>query len=378
MRKFGLAIDGLRSCDVVTAEGEFLVADERENPELFWGLRGGGGNFGIVTNFTFELRPLDPTVLAGMVAWPMDHAQRVLRFLREFIADAPDEVGLMANLRLAPPLPVVPEPLWGKPIVALIATYAGPVDEGRETLAPIRELPTPAFDTLQPKAYVAHQKMFDPLYPHGRHYYWKSHKLGPLTDELIDVVIAQAARVTSPLSAVPIFSFGGAVARVPEESTAFPHRDASHDINIVGSWLPGHADDADRHIEWVRDFFDALQPYSRGVYVNFTSDDTDQRVREAYNNNQWARLTSLKAKYDPTNFFRFNASIPSPHEPQIGRATGRRGHWGTTALIMLCMGLWVASAVWTRSHNGPTCRGTESSAHRRAPGCCHGHGRVTA
>jgi FAD/FMN-containing dehydrogenase len=128
MRKFGLAIDGLRSCDVVTAEGEFLVADERENPELFWGLRGGGGNFGIVTNFTFELRPLDPTVLAGMVAWPMDHAQRVLRFLREFIADAPDEVGLMANLRLAPPLPVVPEPLWGKPIVALIATYAGPVD----------------------------------------------------------------------------------------------------------------------------------------------------------------------------------------------------------------------------------------------------------
>jgi len=310
MRKFGLAIDGLRSCDVVTAEGEFLVADERENPELFWGLRGGGGNFGIVTNFTFELRPLDPTVLAGMVAWPMDHAQRVLRFLREFIADAPDEVGLMANLRLAPPLPVVPEPLWGKPIVALIATYAGPVDEGRETLAPIRELPTPAFDTLQPKAYVAHQKMFDPLYPHGRHYYWKSHKLGPLTDELIDVVIAQAARVTSPLSAVPIFSFGGAVARVPEESTAFPHRDASHDINIVGSWLPGHADDADRHIEWVRDFFDALQPYSRGVYVNFTSDDTDQRVREAYNNNQWARLTSLKAKYDPTNFFRLNANIP--------------------------------------------------------------------
>jgi FAD/FMN-containing dehydrogenase len=310
MRKFGLAIDALRSCDVVTAGGEFVVANQQDNPDLFWGLRGGGGNFGIVTNFTFQLQPLDPTVLAGMLAWPMDDAPRVLRFLREFIADAPDEVGLMANLRLAPPLPVVPESLWGKPIVALIATYAGPVDEGRDALAPIHELPTPAFDTLQPKPYATHQKMFDPLYPHGRRYYWRSHKLGPLTDEIIDVVVDHAARVTSPLSAVPIFSLGGAVARVPEESTAFPYRDASHDINIVASWLPEEAGDAGRHIEWVRGFFRALEPYSRGVYVNFTSDDANERVRDAYNDQQWARLTALKAKYDPTNFFRMNANIP--------------------------------------------------------------------
>jgi FAD/FMN-containing dehydrogenase len=309
MRKFGLAIDALRSCDVVTAGGEFVVANQQENPELFWGLRGGGGNFGIVTNFTFELRPLGPTVLAGMMAWPMDEAARVLRFLREFIAGAPDEVGLMANLRLAPPLPVVPEGLWGKPIVALIATYAGPVDEGRDALAPIQELPAPAFDTLRPRPYVTHQTMFDPLYPHGRHYYWRSHKLGPLADEIIDVVVDQAARVSSPLSAVPIFSLGGAVARVPEETTAFPYRDASHDINIVASWLPEEAGDAERHIEWVRGFFHALEPYSRGVYVNFTSDDANDRVREAYNDQQWARLTALKAKYDPTNFFRMNANI---------------------------------------------------------------------
>src|SRR5215207_5922319 len=174
MRKFGLAIDGLRSCDVVTADGEFVVADEQENAELFWGLRGGGGNFGIVTSFTFELQPLGPTVLAGMVAWPMDDAPDVLRFLREFIADAPDEVGLMANLRLALPLPVVPEDLHGKPIVALIATYAGPVDEGRDALAPIRELRSPAFDAVAPKPYVTHQRMFDAALPHGRHYYWKS------------------------------------------------------------------------------------------------------------------------------------------------------------------------------------------------------------
>ena len=309
MRKFGLAIDALRSCDVVTAGGEFVVASEQENPELFWGLRGGGGNFGIVTNFTFELRPLGPMVLAGMMAWPMDDAPRVLGFLRDFIADAPDEVGLLATLRLAPPLPVVPESLWGKPIVALTATYAGPIDEGRDALAPIRQLPIPAYDTVQPKPYATHQKMFDALYPHGRHYYWKSHKLGPLTDEIIDVMVGQAAQVTSPLSAVTVFSFGGAVARVPEEATAFPYRDASHDINIVASWLPEEAGDADRHVEWVRGFFRALEPYSRGVYVNFTSDDANDRVRDAYGDRQWARLTALKAKYDPTNFLRMNANI---------------------------------------------------------------------
>jgi FAD/FMN-containing dehydrogenase len=310
MRTFGLAIDGLRSCDVVTAEGEFVVASEQENAELFWGLRGGGGNFGIVTSFSFELRPLGPTVLAGIVAWPMDRAPEVLRFLREFIAEAPDEVGLMANLRLAPALPIVPEDLWGRPIVALIATYAGGVDEGADALAPIRQLPTPALDAVMPKRYVDHQRMFDPAYPHGRHYYWKAHKLGPLTDEIIDVVVDQAARVTSPLSAVPIFCLGGAVARVPEESTAFPYRDASHDLNIVGSWLPEDVGGADRHIDWVRATFRALEPHSRGVYVNFTSDDASERVRVAYTDPQWTRLSALKAKYDPTNFFRMNANIP--------------------------------------------------------------------
>jgi FAD/FMN-containing dehydrogenase len=311
MRKFGLAIDALRSCDVVTADGEFVVASERENPELFWGLRGGGGNFGIVTNFTFELQPLGPIVLAGMLAWSIEDAPDVLRFLREFIADAPDEVGVMANLRLAPPLPVVPKDLHGMPIVALIVTYAGPIDEGRDILAPIQELSTPLVNSLIPKPYVAHQKMFDAALPHGRHYYWKSHKLGPLTDGIIDLVVDQAAQVTSPLSTVPIFCLGGAVARVPEESTAFPHRDAAHDINIVASWLPEAVAEADHHIEWVRGFFHALEPYSRGVYVNFTSDDASQRVRDAYSEQHWARLTDLKAKYDPTNFFRMNANIPA-------------------------------------------------------------------
>lgn len=310
MRKFGLAIDALRSCDVVTADGEFVVANDRENADLFWGLRGGGGNFGIVTNFTFELQPLGPAVLAGIVAWPMDEAHRVLGFLREFLAVAPDEVGVMASLRLAPPLPPFPAELHGKPIVALVVTYAGPIGEGEAILRPIRELAVPAVSAIVPKPYVAHQKMFDAALPHGRHYYWKAHKLGPLTDEIIDVIVEHCAQITSPISSVPIFSFGGAVARVPADATAFPNRDAAHDINIVASWLPDDAGEADRHIDWVRRFFHALEPHSRGVYVNFVSDDATDRIRVAYSDQQWVRLAALKAKYDHTNFFRMNANIP--------------------------------------------------------------------
>ena len=310
MRKCGLSIDALRSCDVVTADGEFLVASEEENAELFWCLRGGGGNFGIVTSFEFNLFPVGPTVLAGMLAWPMDHAPKVLSFLRDFMADAPDEIGMIGNLRLAPPLPVIPEELHGKPIVALVPTYAGAVEDGEKALGALKELGEPAVNTLMPKPYAMHQKAFDAALPHGRHYYWKSHKLGPLADDMIEIIAARAAAITSPLSSMALFTFGGAVARVDEDATAFPYRDAAHDINIVASWLPEQAADADRHMGWVRETFAALEPYSRGVYVNFTSDDAASRVRSAYSDAQWARLTSMKAKYDPTNFFRMNANIP--------------------------------------------------------------------
>jgi FAD/FMN-containing dehydrogenase len=310
MRAFGLSIDALRSCDVVTADGELLVASADVNPDLFWGLRGGGGNFGVVTSFEFDLQPLGPVVLAGLVAWPMDQASTVLAGVRDFLVDAPDEIGVMGNLRLAPPMPFVPEELHGKPIVGLVLTYAGSVEDGEAALGPLRQLGTPAFDVVSPKPYVAHQKMFDPSVPHGNHYYWKSHRTGPLTDEVIDIMVSHAERITSPLSTVGIFSFGGAMARVPEDATAFPHRDASHDINIVGSWLPEQAGDADRHMAWVRGFFDDLAPHSRGVYVNFTSDDAAERVHAAYTDAQWARLTKLKTTYDPTNFFRLNANIP--------------------------------------------------------------------
>ena len=310
MRTFGLSIDNLLSCDVVTADGEFLVASAQENPDLFWGLRGGGGNFGIVTSFELQLHPLGPTVLAGMVMWPMDDAPQVLGFLRDFVAEAPDEVGIMGNLRLAPPLPIVPEEMHGKPIVAIVPMYAGTVEEGEKALEPIRRFGTPVLDTVAPKPYVAHQKMFDPALPHGRHYYRKSHKLGPLTDDVIEIVAQQAERITSPLTTVPVFTQGGAVARVPDDDSAFPNRVAAHDINIVAAWMPDDPD-PERHIEWVRGFFAALEPHSRGVYVNFTSDDSNESVRSrAYSSEQWSRLVALKAKYDPTNVFRLNANIP--------------------------------------------------------------------
>lgn len=308
MRRFGLTIDSLVSCDLTTADAEVLVASADEHPDLFWGLRGGGGNFGVVTSFEYRLHPLGPTVVAGVVAWPMAEAGDVLRFFRDFVAEAPDEVGIMANLRLAPALPLFPEQLHGRPIVALVVCYAGPVDEGAEVLRPLRRFKTPALDSVGPKPYVAHQAMFDPAYPHGRHYYWKSWKLPPLTDSAIDVIVDQAAAITSPLSAIPIFTLGGAVARVDDEVTAFTGRGAAHDINFVASWLPDDPE-PERHKAWARAAWEAMRPFGDGVYVNFMSDEPAPHVQVAYGGRTYARLAALKSKYDPSNVFRFNQNI---------------------------------------------------------------------
>ena len=310
MRAFGLAIDNLISCDVVTASGDYVVASETENADLFWGLRGGGGNFGVVTSFEFKLHQLGPEILAGMVLWPLDQAPKVLPFLREFIANAPDQVGMMGSLRLAPALPAIPEEMHGKPIVAAVLNYAGSVEDGERVFKPVREFNSPSLDGVVPKPYVAHQKMFDAALPFGRHYYWKSHRLPPMSDDIIGIMAEHAGKITSPFSTLGLFCFGGAVARVPADATAFGHRDAAHDLNIVGAWLPDDPE-PERHIAWVRGFFDALEPHSRGVYVNFTSDDTQERVRAAaYGPEKWKRLVALKQKYDPKNFFRLNANIP--------------------------------------------------------------------
>jgi len=309
MRRYGLTIDNLESCDVVSADGELLVASKDEHPDLFWGLRGGGGNFGIVTSFEYQLHPVGPDVLAGLVAWPMEEAAEVLRMFHDFVADAPDEVGIMANLRMAPPLPVFPEELHGKPIVALVVCFAGAIAEGKDVLRPLREFRTPVLDTIAPKPYAAHQALFDPAYPHGRHYYWKAWKLPPLSDAAIDVIVDQASAITSPLSAIPIFTLGGAVGRVDDDATAFTGRTAAHDINFVASWLPDDPE-PERHKAWARRAWEAMQPFSHGVYVNFLADEPLAHVKVAYGDRKYDQLTAVKSKYDPSNFFRFNANIP--------------------------------------------------------------------
>jgi FAD/FMN-containing dehydrogenase len=309
MRRFGLTIDNLLACDLVTADGEYVVASAEENPDLFWGLRGGGGNFGIVTSFKYQLHPLGPTVLAGLLAWPMTQAGEVLRFFRDFVADAPDEVGIMANLRLAPPLPVFPEQLHGQPIIGLIVCYTGPIEDGEKVLRPLRDFKAPILNAVGPKPYLAHQAAFDPAYPHGRHYYWKSWRLPPLSDAGIDVIVEQAMAITSPQSAIPIFTLGGAVARVEDEATAFTGRSAAHDMNIVASWLPDDPE-PERHKAWARTTWEAMRPFAQGVYVNFMSDESTSHVQVAYGDRTYARLAELKSKYDPSNVFRFNHNIP--------------------------------------------------------------------
>jgi FAD/FMN-containing dehydrogenase len=308
MRKYGLTIDSLLSCDIVTADGTFLVASEEENAELFWGLRGGGGNFGVVTSFEFQLHALGPTVLAGMLVYPMAEGREVLRFFRDFIDQAPDEVGILGNLRLAPAVPAIPEELHGEPIVAIVVCYAGDVEEGEKAIRAVQQFREPAFDTVGPKQYVAHQQLFDAAAPHGLHYYWKSQRLPRLSDEMIDIMVEHCSKVTSGLTTVPIFTMGGEVARVNPTTTSYPGRDALHDINISAAWLPDDPE-PDRHIEWVRNFWSALEPHTAGIYVNFMSDEGQDSVASAYGAETYSRLVALKDKYDPSNFFRLNQNI---------------------------------------------------------------------
>ena len=309
MRKHGATVDNLLAADVVTAQGEIVTASEEENPDLFWAIRGGGGNFGIVTSFVYRLHPVGPIVLAGPIFHPFEHAREVLRVYRDFIAAAPDELTTIFELSVAPPLPFLPEDVHGKPIVMIGACYAGSPDEGAEVLRPLKQFGRPIVDLLEPKPYTALQSMFDPLVPHGWHRYWKSVELPPLTDQAIDTLVEQASAPTSPKSYTIVFQLGGALARVGEDETAFSQRDAAHNVNINAVWTEEDPD-AERHIAWARDFFDAMQPHAGGrVYVNFLGEEGGNRVRQAYGARNYERLVELKRAYDPTNFFRLNQNI---------------------------------------------------------------------
>ena len=293
---------------MITADGEFVKASSSENPDLFWGIRGAGSNFGIVTAFEFRLNPVGPTVLAGPIFWPMEESANVLRFYRDWITDVPDELTTVVVHRRMPALPAIPVELHGKPVVTVISRYAGPVEDGEAVIRPMRQFGSPILDLCMPKPFVAHQAMFDPSFPRGRWYYFRSADVAELTDSVIDVVAERAPQMTSPLTAFPIFQLGGAIRRVGDDETAFNGRSAGHTININAATASAAGFDEER--EWSRSFWTALLPYQSSVYVNFLMDEGQERIRQAYGPARYDRLKALKRKYDPDNFFRINQNIP--------------------------------------------------------------------
>jgi FAD/FMN-containing dehydrogenase len=307
MRKYGLTIDQLVSVDMVTADGEFLQASEHQNADLFWGVRGGGGNFGVVTEFEFRLNPLGPEVFAGPVFWAVEDAPKVLQFYRDWIADCPDELMTIVVQRRAPALPVVPPDLVGKLVIAVAACYAGTIEDGEKVLRPLKSFGSPVLDLCMPKPFLAHQGMFDPSFRHGCWYYVRSCDVAELNDEVIDVVVEHGEQITSPITSVALWQMGGAVARVDESETAFHGRNAGFTFNINGNSESAAGFDAER--EWARRYWSALEPHHTSVYVNFLMEEGDDRVRQAYGAEKFERLKVLKRTYDPTNFFRLNQNI---------------------------------------------------------------------
>jgi FAD/FMN-containing dehydrogenase len=308
MRKHGLSIDQLISVDLVTAQGEFMQASAERNADLFWAVRGGGGNFGIITEFEFGCVPLGPQVIAGPVFWPMTQAPEVLRFYRDWIAEAPDELMTIVINRKAPPLPFVPSELHGKPVVVVASCWAGDIEEGERFIRPLKAFGSPVLDACVPKPFLTHQAMFDPSFPKGRWYYFKSCDVAELSDDIIDITVEHCLKISSPLTSFPIWQRGGAVSRVGEDQTAFSGRSAGFTYNIGASTetTEGFAEER----EWVRDFWSALRPWHEGVYVNFLGNEGVERVRQSYGSEKYDRLQALKRTYDPDNFFRLNQNIP--------------------------------------------------------------------
>jgi len=306
-RKFGLAADNLISADVVTAEGELVRANIAENTDLFWSLRGGGANFGVVSSFEFRLHPVGPMVMAGLIVHPFARAKELLTGYRDVAAKAPDELTVWVVLRQAPPLPFLPAEVHGKEIVAFAVCYTGEENESKRALEPLRALGEPIADVIGMQPYAAWQTAFDPLLTPGAYNYWKSHNFVELNDGLLDALTSHTTSLPTGECEIFIGQLGGATSRVAVDATAFPHRDARFVMNVHTRWRD-HADD-ERAISWARKLFNQTAPYATGgVYVNFMPDDETDRVAGAYGPN-YARLAALKAKYDPGNLFRLNQNV---------------------------------------------------------------------
>jgi FAD/FMN-containing dehydrogenase len=306
-RKYGMTIDNLLSADVVMADGSQLHASETENADLFWGLRGGGGNFGIVTSFEFQLHPVGPGVLSGLIVFPFSQAKSVITQFARFTETMPDELTVWMITRKAPPLPFLAEEVHGKEIVALAVCYAGNPAEGEKLILPLRGFGTPHGEHVGVQPYTAWQKAFDPLLTPGVRNYWKSHNLTQLSNGAIDAIIEYAGTLPSPQCEIFIGTIGGQTARVAPEVMAYSSRDANYVMNVHTRWESAAEDE--RCIAWAREFFAKSQPFaSSGAYINFLTEDETERIAFAYGTT-YNRLVALKKKYDPTNLFRMNQNI---------------------------------------------------------------------
>jgi FAD/FMN-containing dehydrogenase len=296
MRTYGLACDNLLSVDLVTADGQFMMASADEHPELFWGLCGAGPNFGVATSFEYRLHPVGP-VLAGRLIYPCAQAKEVFQVFREYSQMAPDELTATFGLRTSPD---------GMPVAAIVLCYSGPIEAAEAVVQPLRRFGPPMADLVRPMAYREVQMLIDPLYPPGLCQYWKSNFLQGLGDDAIDTILAHFATVSSPLTAVVIEHLGGAVGRVGPDETAFDHREAAYDLLITSLWTD--PTESERHVRWTREFWEAMQPFSTGrTYVNYL--DEGRPADAAYGAAKYERLVALKNRYDPTNLFRLNVNV---------------------------------------------------------------------
>lgn len=307
MRTHGLTVDNLVSVDLVTADGEQLHVAADSAPDLFWGLRGGGGNFGIATRLEYRLHPVGPIVLGGPLFFPLEQAHQVLATVNAVAPDAPDELGITVGLVSAPPAPFVPVDRFGTPSAAVILLWTGAPDRAAAVFEPFRRAGTPFADAVRPMPYLALQSMLDAGAPHGRHYYWKAHRFTALTEPVVDVLVERMTNRPGPFAQVSGWAVGGAVSRVADEATAVGDREPGFELSITAAWQPNDPDPA-RHRTWAREGWEALRGHGTGVYANFISDEGAAGVSYAYGE-RLHRLRALKATYDPDNFFHLNNNI---------------------------------------------------------------------
>ena len=309
VRKYGMTIDNLLSVDMILANGKRVSASPSENSDLFWGVRGGGGNFGIITSFNYKLHPVGPEVYGGVLFYPISKAKGLLKFYNKWVQSIPDELSTTVAFITAPPEPFVPKDLVGTQMVIVAACYVGEKENGEKIMKPLREF-APAIDVVGPIPYVALQGMLDASAPKGIHSYWRTHYLNDLSDNAIETIVDNVTKLKnlSPFSALHIHHWEGAIKRVKPEETAFSHRDARFVTNIVGLWTA--EDDADKHINWVKSFSDDVKQFSTGnLYLNFIADTGEDKVMAAYGKDKYKKLVELKNKYDPENLFHLNQNI---------------------------------------------------------------------